>query len=76
MTKKQIETLKDVAIVAMTNEYLNDDDKLTRFKEVLDFLRAARDLFLIDQNQVEKYSKEISAAAMDAHLEYIKGKTA
>ncbi len=74
MTPKQIDQLKRLAIITMTSDFLNDQDKINRYMEIMDFLKTARDLFLIDEKKRDKISKEIGTAAMDAHLEWIKKK--
>lgn len=76
MTKKQIESLKQLAIINMQSDFINDSDKMERMREIWKFLETARDLFLINEKQRDKYSKEITAAAMQAHVEYISRKTA
>lgn len=72
MTPKQVENLKRLAIITMTSDFLNDQDKLDRYMEIMNFLTTARDLFLIDEKKRARIAENIGSAAMAAHLEYIK----
>lgn len=51
MTPKQIRTLNWLLNSTMDSEYLKDDDKIERVKQVAEFLRMARDFYLIKDNR-------------------------
>lgn len=74
MTSKTIEALKHLAVITMTSDYLNNDMKIERYKEIMHYLDMTRDFFLIDEKKRKKIAEEIGAAAMDAYKEYTDSK--
>ena len=69
MTRKQVEMLAELAKITMKSDFLNDDQKIERYKEILHFVEMARDFFWIDEKRREKISHEIWIAAMEAYNE-------
>lgn len=68
MTKKQIETLKNVMVITMQSEFLSADRKMKEVEKFNDFMKMIFDFHIVDKySNIEKIRKEVLGAALEAN---------
>lgn len=72
MTQKQVAILKRLACHTMQSTWLNENQRIKQYMEIMEFLRLARDLYLIDEKKRQKIAEEIGDAAMAAYKDHLK----
>lgn len=71
MTPQQIKTLVNLARHIMSSEWISENQRIKQYMEIMDFLRLARDLYLINEKERAAIADKISAGAMEAYRVFL-----